>query len=71
MDRYVFEATSRRRQVLDDVERRRPSAWLAIDDDASGWGSTLDAYVVVTDPIFGISEPTVLRRLTVALERFS
>jgi hypothetical protein len=70
MDRDVFNATSRGRQVLDDVERRRPTAWLAIDDDTTGWGSALDTHVVVTHPDLGISEPTFLRRLTAALERF-
>jgi hypothetical protein len=56
--------------VLDDVERRRPIAWLAIDDDSSGWGSALEKHVVVTDPVLGISEPTVMRRLNATLERF-
>lgn len=71
MDRYLFESMSRGRQVLDDVERRLPTAWLAIDDDSSGWGSALETHVVITDPVLGISEPNVLRRLSVALERFS
>jgi hypothetical protein len=70
MDGYLFEATPRGHQVLDDVERRRPIAWLAIDDDSSGWGSALEKHVVVTDPVLGISEPTVMRRLNATLERF-
>jgi hypothetical protein len=71
MDRYLFEVTSRGQQVLDDVGRRHPKSWLAIDDDANGWGSSLNTHVVITDPVLGIGEPTVLRHLRNALERFS
>lgn len=34
MDRQAFTSASRGEQVWSDVLRRRPSAWLAIDDDA-------------------------------------
>jgi len=70
MDRYSFEAASRGHQVLDDVSRRRPTAWLAIDDDFTGWGPWKETHVVITDPVLGISEPAVLQQLRTALERF-
>jgi hypothetical protein len=65
-----FEHTPRGEQVLNDVARRTPKAWLAIDDDQEGWGSAAVTHLVATDPILGIAEPAVLGRLRAALERF-
>jgi len=71
MDRTQFDGLSRGRQVLDDVARRRPTAWLAIDDDFTGWGLWRETHVVITDPVLGISEPAGLQQLRTALERFA
>ena len=38
-----------------DVERRRPSTWLASDDDQVGWPKWAEKHVVFTDPYEGIS----------------
>jgi hypothetical protein len=65
-----FEHTSRGEQVLDDVARRTPKMWLAIDDDQEGWGPAAVTHLVATDPILGIAEPAVLGRLRAALARF-
>ena len=37
MDQGAFLGLSRGQQVLADVGRRRPSAWLALDDDHEDW----------------------------------
>lgn len=62
MDKVLFDRLSRGRQVLSDVERRQPAAWLAIDDTDEGWGNAR-GNVVISDERFGIAEPSVLRKL--------
>ncbi len=52
-------------QVHDDVERRSPANWIALDDDLSGW-SPGDKWVH-TDPVLGIGSAGVLGRLQEAL----
>lgn len=54
-----FAHLSRGEQVVLDVERRRPSAWLALDDDLIGWPKWAEKHVVFTDPYEGISLPEV------------
>lgn len=70
MDRREFDELLRGQQVLADVTRRRPSVWLALDDTDEGWHASQRDNVIITDMIQGIAEPTVLGRLTRALERF-
>lgn len=54
--------------VTEDVERRRPVAWLAVDDEQVGWPAWALPHVVFSDPYEGISPPRVQaairRRLT-------
>jgi hypothetical protein len=50
-----FSHLSRGEQVLLDVQRRRPSGWLALDDDRIGWPKWAERHVVFTDPYEGIS----------------
>lgn len=54
-----FGHLSRGEQVLLDVQRRRPSAWLALDDDRIGWPKWAEKHVVLTDPSEGISPQEV------------
>jgi hypothetical protein len=54
-----FAHLSRGEQVVLDVQRRRPSAWLALDDDQIGWPKWADKHVVFTDPYEGLSPPQV------------
>jgi hypothetical protein len=54
-----FAQLSRGEQVILDVQRRQPSAWLALDDDRIGWPPWAEKYVVFTDPCEGISKPGV------------
>ena len=69
MDETAFRELSRGRQVLSDVGRRMPTAWLAIDDVDDGWDGARE-HVVITGETLGIAEPAVLDRLKIALERF-
>lgn len=46
-------------QVAQYVERRRPVAWLAVDDDQVGWPAWALPHVVFSDPYEGISPPEV------------
>jgi len=71
MGRYRFDFMSRGEQVLDDVERRRPKTWLAIDDDTTGWGAAAASHLVATHPVDGLSHPAVFLRLAEVLKRFS
>lgn len=54
-----FAHLSRGEQVVLDVQRRRPSAWLALDDDRIGWPKWAEKQVVFTDPYEGISPPAI------------
>lgn len=58
-----FARLGRPRQILADVQRRRPGAWLAIDDDCEGWPESLESHLVRSDPVHGISAPAVLQEL--------
>jgi hypothetical protein len=66
----LFPFLSRGEQVLLDVQRRRPSTWLALDDDVVGWPKWAEAHVVLTDPYEGISPLTVQHAVRMKLEGF-
>lgn len=62
-----FREMPRGQQVLADVVRRQPRAWLALDDDGEGWPEhTLERFVQTHEHL-GISEPTVLEKLRTKL----
>jgi hypothetical protein len=69
MDRVAFDASFRGRQVQADALRRRPQAWLAIDDTDEGWEGARQ-HLVLSHEVHGIAEPQVLEQLRHALERF-
>jgi hypothetical protein len=57
-------------QVWGDVDRRKPRAWLALDDDYLSWPVwALDNYVR-TDDVLGISHPEVTPLISQKLDRF-
>lgn len=70
MNREFFEGLPRGAQVLNDVERRRPRLWLALDDDAEGWPSGYLEHLIQTDEVLGISAPDVLQELQKRLAMF-
>lgn len=58
-----FAYLSRGEQVVLDVQRRRPSAWLALDDDVVGWPQWSSQHLLLTDPYEGISPPHLQEEL--------
>ena len=54
MHEAAFAMLPRGVQVLDDIERRQPRDWLALDDDASGWTPQDERRVLLTDPVHGL-----------------
>jgi len=63
MNEQAFTAKPRGLQVLEDVRRRRPRAWLAIDDNDEHWPLEALGQFVRTHDHDGISEPSVLEKL--------
>ncbi len=55
----AFDTMSRGQQILDDVRRRQPTSWFAIDDDAFGWPEAHRARLIQTDGALGLSDPAV------------
>lgn len=55
MNRQSFESLSRGQQVVSDVGRRKPIAWLAVDDDAEHWPAAYVDHLVRTDPVNGVA----------------
>lgn len=53
----AFAMLPRGVQVLDDVERRGPRDWIALDDDAAGWPPQHAHRVLLTDPVLGLGAP--------------
>jgi HAD domain in Swiss Army Knife RNA repair proteins len=70
MNRTDFEALPRGVQILNDVVRRRPSHWVALDDDAEGWVPEYREYLIHCDSVLGISAPGVLDALKTRLSSF-
>lgn len=63
MNADAFAMLPRGVQVLDDVKRREPRDWLALDDDGVGWPKEHEHRLVLTDERLGLSGPGVARRL--------
>lgn len=59
-----FKAMPRGVQVLEDVFRRQPRTWFALDDDADGWPEAHKSQLVVTDTVLGITSPAVAGLVT-------
>lgn len=63
MDATAFAALSRGQQVLGDVGRRQPTAWLALDDDAEGWPLEAKANLLHCASPQGLADPAVIQKL--------
>lgn len=44
-------------QVLQEVQRRGLTRWVALDDDARDWPEEAAGNLIVTDPVLGIAGP--------------
>lgn len=62
MDESYFNSLPRGRQVYEDVLRRKPFAWLALDDNAEGWPDEFLENFVHTHEEEGISDPETKAR---------
>jgi hypothetical protein len=58
-----FDTLSRGMQILNDVQRRKPSHWFALDDDAFGWPARYKENLIQTDAQAGLSDPAVQQRV--------
>ena len=56
MNKEVFRDMPRGLQVLGDVARRQPSAWVALDDDPTGWPIDARDRLVLTHGLHGLAE---------------
>lgn len=68
MNAIEFLAMPRGWQIWDDVTRRKPTSWLALDDDAFAWPQWCRDRLILTDPMLGMSPPPVLQELRERLE---
>lgn len=57
-------------QIAEDVFRRGPQSWFAIDDDHLGWPAWCRDNLIKTDGARGISEPAIQEAIRKMLERF-
>lgn len=71
IDERAFLKMPRGQQVYEDVLRRKPATWLAIDDDIRGWPREYLNRFVQADYHQGISEPAVLAELQTKLMSLS
>jgi hypothetical protein len=63
-----FKALPRGLQILNDVQRRRPEEWLALDDDAEGWPELVRDRLVLCEGTSGLSSSGVQAELKQKLE---
>ena len=70
MNRRGFEGLPRGIQVLNDVARRQPRHWIALDDDVAGWVPEFRDHLIHTDGVLGLSAPGVLEALREHLQHF-
>ena len=69
MRKSTFDDMSRGAQVVQDVSRRQPLSWLAIDNDDEDWPATHSDKLVLTQDRTGLSDPKVQIALAKALFR--
>ncbi|MGZ3253675.1 MAG: HAD domain-containing protein [Burkholderiaceae bacterium] len=58
-----FDRLSRGMQIWGDVERRKPSHWFALDDDAFGWPAACKDNLILTSDQLGVSDPAVQEKI--------
>jgi hypothetical protein len=58
-----FDTLSRGMQIWGDVERRKPSHWFALDDDAFGWPVVCKQNLILTSGQLGLSDPEVQEKI--------
>lgn len=61
--KMTFDTMPRGMQIVGDVERRRPTYWFALDDDAIGWPVRWKDHLIETNDRLGVSDPAVQERI--------
>ena len=70
MSKTNFSMLPRGVQIEEDVFRRRPTSWFAIDDDAHAWPEWCRNKLIQTDGARGISDIAIQDAIATMLERF-
>jgi hypothetical protein len=65
-----FAAKPRGVQIVEDVARRKPDAWFALDDDYLSWPSQYEDHLMRTDGATGLSDPDVQQAVRRKLKEF-
>lgn len=69
LDPWMQHVVPRGQEVWRDVLRRRPTQWVAIDDDGDGWPIEAAGRLVLCDGSVGLSSATTQRELRCTLKR--
>ncbi len=59
MQKVEFDFVSRGQQVWNDVQRRQPVSWFAIDNDEKGWPEHCRDRLIKTEDRLGLSDAVV------------
>lgn len=70
MRKESFAHLPRGEQIAQDVFRRAPQSWFAIDDDAMHWPEWCRDNLIKTNGSYGISDPKVQEAIRTMLARF-
>lgn len=70
MRKREFSMLPRGVQIAEDVYRRAPHSWFAIDDDAMYWPTWCRDNLIQTDGASGINDPVIQNAVRMMLERF-
>ncbi len=65
-----FDTMPRGMQIWGDVERRKPTHWFALDDDAFGWPVKCQQHLIQTRAEAGLSAPAVQEQVRQRLAEF-
>ncbi|MFK4706020.1 hypothetical protein ABIC83_002859 [Roseateles asaccharophilus] len=66
-----FQTLPRGQQILNDVKRRQPSDWLALDDDDEGWPADHRGHLIHCNGSLGLSDPVTQVTLALRLAALS
>jgi hypothetical protein len=69
IERNVHSAMPRGMQVTQDMHRRAPTSWFAIDDNNLGWPAWSRDKLIQTNGLRGISDPDIQLAIKAMLER--
>ena len=63
MNKYVFLGKPRWQQIAEDVGRRKPRTWVALEDDVEGWPNRSLGHLVQTGEATGLADSDVRLKL--------